>query len=194
MAPIVPPGTVGRATVDHFTITGKEFLGFRRDAYIIPGTYARLLVNGETMMSDTQMEQRTNADALRAAHGDVLIAGLGLGMLLYPLLRKPEVRSVRVLEVSPDVIALIIPHLAHPKLVIEQTDARTWTAPKGATFNTIWLDIWGCCSTDELDDMRTLRRRYRKWLVKGGTGWLDSWWWDELRERYREEQRWGGYY
>lgn len=191
MAPVIEPGEMGRARIDHFTITGNEFLGFRRGDSITPGTYARLFVGGGVMMSDTQMEQSTNLEALMEARGDVLIAGLGIGMLLLPILRKPEVTSVTVVEIEPDVIGLVLPRLmrAEPrhidKLGVLQADARSWVpAQKGRKFDAIWLDVWGDCSTDELEDMRALRRRYRRWLKPDG--WLGSWWWDELRERKRQ--------
>jgi spermidine synthase len=191
MAPIIREGERGRAKVDHFTITGREFMGFRRYDHIAPGTYARLFVGGDVMMSDTQMEQMTNWSALRRADGRVLIAGLGLGMLLLPMLRKPGVTAVHVVEREPDVIRLIEPQIrkaakSHArKLTIHEADAHTWEPPSaGRQFETVWLDIWGSCSTDELKEMRDLRRRYRRWLVPGG--WLGSWWWEHLHDLKRE--------
>lgn len=77
MAPIIPEAQIGAATIRHFTITGKEFLGFRRDDYITPGDYVRLMLNGSVWMSDTDMEQRTNITPVLKAQGSVLVAGLG---------------------------------------------------------------------------------------------------------------------
>jgi hypothetical protein len=201
IAPVLPPGEKGNAKIDHFTITGREFLGFRSDDYIVPGTYARLLINGQTMMSDTQMEQRTNCDALQAARGNVLIAGLGIGMLLLPVLMKSDVAQVTVLELNQNVIDLVEPHIRKAagkharKLRILQMDAKAFGQPvridahsgTPIKYDTIWLDIWGSLSTDDLDEMRAMRRQHRKWLKKGG--WLGSWYWDDLRARLREEKR-----
>lgn len=195
MAPVMPPGQLGTAEIDHFTITGREFLGLGRFDRITPGTYARLKIRGDVMMSDTQMEQFTNADALMMAKGRVLIAGLGLGMLLYPMLFKCAVESVTVIESNRDVIELVdprlrcaVPHRLARKLTIVHGDARTWRPEQDGRdrprFDAIWLDIWGHCSTDDLDDMRVLRRRYRRWLAPDG--WLGSWWWEHLHEIKRE--------
>jgi len=67
-----------------------------RDTYIRPGRYARLHVGHVLMMSDTDMERRSNVQVVQQARGHVLIAGLG--MILHPILAKPEVTRVTVVE------------------------------------------------------------------------------------------------
>ena len=54
----------------------------RPGEYVPPGRYARLFVNGTMFMSDTPMERNTNYAVVRNAHGNVLIAGLGIGLRL----------------------------------------------------------------------------------------------------------------
>ena len=65
------------------------------------GTYTNLYVDGSIMMSDTPMEQGTNLEFIRKAHGDVLIGGLGIGLILYNLREKVDkgiVTSITVME------------------------------------------------------------------------------------------------
>ena len=118
VADIVPPGEQGVAKIEHFEIGKKEseFTSMRAamgrpSEYVPEGKYVRLEVKRGLMMTDTRMEQLTNMAAVRAARGDVLIAGLGIGMVLIPILKKPEVKSVIVIEKYQDVIDLVMPAL-----------------------------------------------------------------------------------
>lgn len=65
---------------------------------ITPGKYIRLLHNGECVMSDTNMEKRTNSDFCINAHGDIIIGGLGIGMIIMAIQDKSEVNSITVIE------------------------------------------------------------------------------------------------
>lgn len=55
-------------------------------------------------MSLSPLELESHALHIAAAHGKVLVAGLGMGMYLFNILRKPEVTEVHVLESDPSVI------------------------------------------------------------------------------------------
>ncbi len=119
MSEVIPPGESGKVKVDHFTIEPDTYQGFQCER-ISDGTYARLWVNGDVMMSDTDMELRTNREPVRDARGDVLIGGLGLGMITLPILLNPAVTSVTVIELSQDVIDLVEPHLRNSHSRIEK--------------------------------------------------------------------------
>src|SRR5579862_4422685 len=77
--------------------------------YCPAGRYKRLVRNGTIVMSNTPMELHTNEPIIRRAKGRVLINGLGLGMVLVAILKKREVKLVRVIEQSADVIKLVGP-------------------------------------------------------------------------------------
>jgi hypothetical protein len=73
------------------------------------GTHFALYNNGDVWMSyikggDTEIRQMYSSYDL--AYGDVLISGLGFGILALWLCNKPEVKSVTVVEISEDVIKL----------------------------------------------------------------------------------------
>jgi spermidine synthase len=195
MAEIVPEGSVGEARVEHFTVSEQDskFTSIRalvnpgRDEFVEPGTYARLIVCGATMMSDTRMERRSNVGVLHHASGHVLIAGLGLGMIIHPIAAKKEVKSITIIEKSADVIALVAPTLPKKKVTVVEGDIFTWTPPKGTKYDTIYFDIWVNITTDNLDDMAKLNRRFARFKAEGA--WVYSWQRDRLlydrrRERY----------
>ena len=139
------------------------------------------------MMSDTSMEHSTNWDVVHEARGHVLIAGLGLGMILHPILAKKEVLSVTVIEKYADVISLVGPSVKHDKLTIIEGDIYEWKPAKGTKYETIYFDIWAEQSTDCLEDMRKLHFRFRPYKIK--EGWMNSWRRDELKAQKRRDDR-----
>lgn len=143
--------------------------------YIPPGTYKRLSRGAVVVMSNTPMEIRSNRAIVRAARGDVLINGLGLGMVLEAVLAKPDVSSVTVVEKSADVIALVGPTFARePRVTIVHDDALDYAPPRGRSFDAVWHDIWDYICADNLGDMKRLHRRYGRRSI-----WQQSWMRDE---------------
>ena len=55
------------------------------EEYIPPGRYTRLMLHGSVMMSDTPSERISNRFFVMNAHGRILIAGLGLGLIVFYL-------------------------------------------------------------------------------------------------------------
>ncbi len=191
MHKILQPGKHGLFSLDHFEIKEASLrMMLRPSEYIAPGKYVRLLHGTECVMSDTQMEQRTNHHVLYKARGDVLIAGLGLGMVLLPILRKPEVCSVLVIEKHAEVIALVEAQLRRAlkshearKFHVVHADIFDWVPPAGCQWDCIYFDIWNGICTDNLKQITKLKRRFARRKVPGG--WLDAWVEDDLRYRKR---------
>ena len=122
------------------------------------------LQNLQQFVSQT-VEAKTMSDA---AHGDVLVVGLGLALSVRAILDKPFVQSVTVLEINPDVISLIEPTLKHRKVKIIQGDAFNWTPPKKA-YDLVYFDIWQAVPNgDNRNQVKQLRSRHRSSLKKGG--------------------------
>lgn len=152
------------------------------------GDYVKLYVNGCLMMSDTDMEKSTNCDFVANAHGDVMIAGLGIGLILHnlePKVKTGEVKSITVYEKYQDVIDLIAPYYQHLPLTIKCVDILEYKPPKGETYDTIYFDIWPSISTDNLDDIKMLHNRWK--FRKRHGGWMDSWVKDFLQREKRKE-------
>lgn len=192
MAEVVRPGERGSARVDLYEVSQEESLYSqirarvtgRREEYVSPGQYARLLINGEIMMSDTEMERRSNRSLMIGAHGRVLVGGLGLGMLVHGLVAIPGVEVVDVIELNPDVIALVQPTLPANVNVIE-ADVFTWKPTEG--YDHVIFDIWPTISEDNLREMAKLKRRYRHWTALPTT--RIACWSEDLVRKYRERRR-----
>lgn len=213
MADIVPPGTNGSSRVEHLVVTEEQakFQALRAainphrgEVPIQPGTLCQLFVNNQLMMSDSKSEHYSNAEVLRRANGDVLIAGLGLGMVLLPICKKPEVRSVLVLENNVDVMSLVATPIRQAlgpdtsKLTVVLTDAFQWSLPKDQLWDVLYFDIWPDITTDNLPEMTKLKRKFARRLRRDNPkAWMGAWCERELKRRKRhedhEQRLYGGY-
>jgi len=188
----VPAGERGKWRVEKFTITeeASKFATLRslwqggRGA-IRPGTYTKLVCEGRgVVMSDTPDEMRDHADAVRHARGHVLINGLGLGMVLGAILKKPEVERVTVVELDADVIALIGPHYACGRLEIVNASAFDYEPPRGIRYDAVWHDIWDDICTGNLSEMTKLKRKYGS-----RSDWQGCWSEPICRRRAKDDKR-----
>lgn len=191
--------SLGVARVKKFTITEEEakrnnlFSAFRFEPYFMrvsAGEYVKLSVNGELMMSDTDMERRTNNEFVRAAHGEVMIAGLGIGLVLEALREKcktGEVTRIVVYEKYQDVIDLVAWRYKDLPLEVRCADILEYKPPKGEKYDTIYFDIWPTICEDNLEDMAKLHQRWK--FRKREGGYMDSWMCRHLRARRAAERR-----
>lgn len=198
MVDIIPEGKIGDAEIVHYAVSKHESImsSFRRgDQYCPEGKYATLKVGGRLMMSDTRFEHNTNYEVKRRACGDVLIAGLGIGMVLHPILSNPNVRRVTVIEKSADVIALVAPHvqpkeLAAKKLTVVHADIFDWKPIKGTRYDVIYFDIWPDVCTDNLEEIAKLHRRFKSYKNSDNPcAWMSSWCHERLKTHKRQESR-----
>ena len=175
----VPDGAVGNWSVQSFEVNRDASRATRlraalkgdRDLFVPAGHYKRLVCGEDVVMSNTPMEVRTNAAFIRAARGDVLIHGLGLGMVLKAILAKRSVRSVLVVEKHREVIELVGPtYHADPRVHIVHEDALEFTGLRGQRFDVAWHDIWTWISDENLPEMFRLHRRWGRRV-----GWQGSW-------------------
>ena len=166
VAAFLPEGQEGVYRVERFTVPEGDIhavaLGFKGRG-IRPGTYTSLM-RGETLvMSDTPAEWRDHAPFVYQAHGRVLVAGLGIGMVVNALLKRPAVTHVTVVEIAHEVINLVGPHLKAlhgDKLTLVQGNILTWQPPRGETWDCGWYDIWDNITPDNLGEMKKLHRRF----------------------------------
>lgn len=123
---------------------------------ILPGTYVSLTckhpekfgMSQSCMMSDTPMEKFTNQAFLNYAKGNILIAGLGIGMLPASLSEKEDVESITIVELNQEVIDLVEPLIRKyvknaDKIRIIQADAYKYPSEHpNETYDFVYLDIW----------------------------------------------------
>lgn len=104
------------------------------------------------IMSDTPAEINEHQHAFMYAGGRVLIHGLGLGVLVSALLAAPHVDHIDVVEIDPDVIALIGPYYTHdPRVHIHQGDCLRMDWSPEIEWDYVWHDIWSDISWKNLD-------------------------------------------
>lgn len=206
----------GEAKVERFTISQHE-ADFSRlrgainaNPYeeVRPGEYVRLGVGGVLMMSDTRMEKRTNYGFVSNANGRVLVAGLGLGVALLPVLLKKSVTEVVVIEKSKDVIELVTPRLvaylnskrrskAAAKLtdlngrrgVVVEEDIFEFKVPKGVKFDTVFLDIWPTICQDNLPEIARLKNKFKNRINRENPNFFFKAWEEEELRYMRDRDR-----
>lgn len=151
----VPEGRAGDWIVERFVI--QDQAGGRpetdpRPAWVCaqPGVYTRLRSGTVDFMTDLYEEwwsQRVAMEEAARRGGDVLITGLGLGLVAETILRSEpkSITSVTVVEASAEVIGLVGPYLkaSHPsRLAIVHADAFEWIPPANTRYSVVWHDIW----------------------------------------------------
>ena len=201
MVDLIPEGENDGAKISHRVVTQEEIKFNRlRDLMsmqpswlnhrMTPGTYCVLQVDGSLVMSDTWMERFTNQEIIEKATGDVLIAGLGIGMILTLLEEKDEVVSITVLENNRTVIDLVAPWFDNLIIDIVHADVFTWQPTQN--FDTIYFDIWPDISGDHYEETKTLHKKYRPYLRRSNPDhFMASWMRNEFRKLRRKAIREG---
>jgi len=171
----VPEGKSGDWAISRFEITKKQeemyvlrSLFHRVNRAVDAGIYTKLTFNNAIIMSDTKPEIKDHIDFINKAKGNVLIHGLGLGMVARACLIKLEVLSVTIVEIEEDVIKLVSPWLhenaqnSGVRLEIINGDAYTYKIPQKIRWDVVWHDIWPDICGDNYDGMKRLHRRFGK--------------------------------
>ena len=102
-----------------------------------------LQIRGRTWMVDDPPHYLAMLEHARHYHGDVLVAGLGLGLIVHALDARPEVRSITVVERDADVIALVRPYLPQGKLRVLERDwhGEPVAHPAGGRWDGVFFDL-----------------------------------------------------
>lgn len=166
--------------------------GFQGE-YCSPGKYVKLYVDGELVMSDTDMEKDSNREVINRACGDVLLVGLGIGLLLHNLRQKIQegvVRSVTVYEKEQSVIDLVAPYYRDiPNLKIVCRDIMEYRPPKEEKYDTIYFDIWSTIDYDRnLPEIRMLHNRW-KFRKRDSNAFMNSWMKEFMQSRREQDNR-----
>ena len=167
----VKPCQFGKWVIQEFAVTesNADFHNLRcrlRGEYeqmVKAGTYLRLRDdNGVVVMSNTQMEIDTNRIVVEHAEGNVLIFGLGIGMVIEALLVKPTVTSIKVIELDEDIIEHVgLLYKDEPKIAIQQGDCLSYLPKENEHYDYIWFDIWDDINKANIQQMEELYCRFK---------------------------------
>jgi spermidine synthase len=129
----------------------------------------------KTMMSNHESETITNQKFIDSAKGDVLIFGLGLGLIIFPLLKEIGINKITIIELDKGLIDMVSPIIrfqdSSRKVKIINADSFFWETQE--KFDTIYFDIWETIDEKAYIEMEILEKRYQKNLKE--EGWIDSW-------------------
>lgn len=199
MAEIIKPCSSTNFSVIHETVTREKatisnlraLFNHRPSEVITEGVYT-ILKNkhtGEIIMSDTPMEHDTNKTAVEKATGNVLIAGLGIGMILLPIQLKQEVTQITVVEKHQELIDLIAPQLPlNKKVNIVSADIHEFKTDQ--KYDTIYFDIWSYIDGNTVKEHDKLRRQFQRNLNENNPlRYMGSWRYNDCRRKANDERR-----
>ena len=156
----IPEGVSGDYTVAHYTKDTldnfwQHYLTMKNENY---DNYTVLLKEGCPMpiMQDSEAEYNEHQWLWDNAEGDILIGGLGLGLIHQPLIDNPDVTSVTVVELEQDVIDLVWDDCAKDiTFTLVTSDFETWNPPNGSFWDVIWCDTWLIDNSLSLSEYKT---------------------------------------
>lgn len=142
--------------------------------------YPTILESGQNWMSVTPNEVETMRKDIMDAHGHCLTFGLGLGYFAYMVARKPEVKSVTIVELNSAEIELfkkyILPQFDHKeKIKVIEADAYEFAKKNYPlkNYDYVYVDIWhdagdGLPMYQKMKSYERLNRdaEYRYWIEK----------------------------
>lgn len=184
----VPVGVSGKWRIETFEVdeAAAKFDRLRASMrgnprYTPEGSYHRLMRGENIIMSNTPDEIRDHITFVREAKGNVLINGLGLGVVIEMLMIKHRdtgcINTITVIEKSEDVLSLCREHYENKYskpmnnlLKIIHDDAFTYKSPAKVMYDAVWHDIWDYVTSDNLPEMHKLHRKYGQ-----KTRWQGSW-------------------
>ena len=105
------------------------------------GDITVLRLNGNVIMADNELEYHTHQHFLPNAHGHILSAGLGLGMIHSPLMQNKNFKSITIIEKSQEVIDLVWDHCPKDeRFTIVHSDIYDYVPTQ--KFDIGWFDSW----------------------------------------------------
>jgi len=113
--------------------------------YDVPVRFHYLTEDGGTWTSDVPQEQEQQARAVMGFTGEVLVGGLGIGMIAHILAEMRMVRRIVIVEKQKEVIDLVWPHIQkelHGKGEIVHANLFQYLRETDENFNYAFYDIW----------------------------------------------------
>lgn len=181
-------GEKGNWKLSQFTVTEAEanmhrlrcLINNYPERAISAGTYWRLTEGGCLYMTNTPAEIRDHVPFINKACGNVLIAGLGLGMVVQALLDQGNCEHITVVELSQDVIDLVGPSYNDPRVEIVCCDIFKFKPQ--LHYDYAWFDIWPDICGNNFSQMKKLHRKFASHVSN-----RDSWCYKECRQRYKRD-------
>ena len=150
----------------------QKFYGIKHDNSKIYKTVSLVKKSNDSkypfiVMSTSKFEQLIYQNFIDNATGDVLIFGLGLGMIIFPLLTDESITSITVVEIEIDIINAVSPIIKkydiHNKLQILEGDVNTYHQQILAEkYDYIYFDSWSTLDAPIVEEAAVLTTLYEK--------------------------------
>ena len=143
----IPVGVSGDFEIAHYTnqTTDNGWLGYLANKNESYDNYTVLLKEGCAMpiMQDSEAEYNEHQWLWDNAEGDILIGGLGIGLVNHVLLNNSNITSITIIEKYQDVIDLVWEHCAKDeRFNLIHADIETWEIPTDSQWDIGFFDTW----------------------------------------------------
>jgi hypothetical protein len=126
----------------------------------------------QIIMTDSPHVFQGYTEFFKNAYGDVLVAGLGMGMCTVALENNPRVKSITMVEVEWEIIQLVSSSLwTNGKQIIINKNIFEFETDK--VFDVMFFDIWMNPTKEGKDELEFLKKKFEKNLRDGG--WVSCW-------------------
>jgi len=164
----IPEGESGDFSIQHCTTTTgpPSWLNYVNYKSLTGGPYTVLCqkFNGSpwmNIMQDSEAEYTEHDWLLSRMSGDILLGGLGIGMIHIPLLESSDVTSVTVVEKYQDVIDLVWDDCPKDeRFTLVHDDIHTWDPDSTdglptTSWDVGWFDTWLTMDSDSNNNVIT---------------------------------------
>jgi len=183
----VPNGESGDFKIQNCTTTTGEgsWLNYVNYKQLTGGPYTvlyqKMYGHWLNIMQDTEAEYSEHDWLMSRLSGDILIGGLGIGMINIPLLASSDITSVTIVEKNQDVIDLVWANCAKDdRFTIVCDDINTWDpdATDGlptTSWDVGWFDTWLTFDEKLSDYITRINNKYGSYVTEiGGWEWPDE--------------------
>jgi hypothetical protein len=130
----------------------------------------KTLGNERYIMDTGPFEMVTNKYFIDNAFGDVLIFGLGVGFIVFPLLNDETVTSITIVDNNQDIIdyigGVVTQQDINNKVNIVLGDVLDYHnhIQEGTSFDFIYFDYWDKLTIDAYNEMNSVKLLYTNYL------------------------------
>jgi hypothetical protein len=150
----MPPYHISKMIIKKGDVLGLEWDGHNHCVFM-EDTLITILTEGEkeivdpssVWMSDTPQEYFTHWNlVIRSKGPNILVVGLGLGLLVHLLSLRKDIKKIVIIDISPEIINMVSPYLPNtPEITVikgDFFDVIFNLYNSGIDFNSIICDIW----------------------------------------------------
>lgn len=168
------PWTLSKVPPQRF---GKCWQSGYASGYAFEDRYFVLQRDGVTWMVCSRLEQESHEKHVGWASGTVVVCGVGMGMYLYNLALKPEVKRIIAIEIDPLILEILRDGTdfnrwpGREKIEFVESDAKTFHFSGPVDY--LYVDIWpNLGQSDTIPDVQAMYRNIPAKRV--------GWWGQEL--------------